>query len=119
LVLPLWATGGEGNGGLPLAWLSGLRALLEVERKEVLVPEIQMRPVNSSFVVAVGYDEDRQELHVKVKRGRNRYFVYMGVPPEVFGRLTEPQKSVGAFFVNEIKPEYAYRLGEEEHGEKV
>ena len=62
-----------------------------------------MRPVQSSTVARIGYEEGAEEAYVEFLSGG--LYVYIGVPPMVFEDL-EHSPSKGKF-VNEIlKPRY-------------
>ena len=47
---------------------------------------IELRPVVSSHVSGIGYDADKQELHVSY---RGRRVAYKGVPPDVAEAVQE------------------------------
>ena len=64
------------------------------------------RPVRSSSVAAVGYDEALAELHVEYASGE--VYVYAMVPRSVYRRLLQAD-SVGAFVNQEVKPVYPGR----------
>jgi len=65
----------------------------------------EMVYVESSNIEAVGYDEASQELHVQFLSGG--YYVYNGVPRDVFDQLmAAPSK--GSFLNREIKSVYTF-----------
>ena len=69
---------------------------------------IEMRFVDSTSVVKIGYDPGAGELHVVYRSSPTRY-VYHHVPGEVHARLmASPSK--GAFINAEIKPVYAFHV---------
>ena len=65
-----------------------------------------MRPVASSWVAAIGYDQGGEEAYVELIEG-NRY-AYMGVPVAVW--LDFAAADSKGTFVNEVlKPGYRFR----------
>lgn len=61
--------------------------------------------VDSSNVEAIGYDDSTQELHVQFLSGG--YYIYRGVPREVFdGLMYAPSK--GSFLNREVKGVYQF-----------
>lgn len=64
---------------------------------------IAMKPVTSSNIEAVGYDKDKQELHVSFK-GSGTY-VYAGVPQAKHTALMGAE-SVGKAFQDLIRPNH-------------
>lgn len=60
----------------------------------------QMVPVTSSNLRAVGYDADRQEVHVEFLSGAT--WVYEDISPELFENLRK-SPSPGSFFHRNIK----------------
>jgi|HubBroStandDraft_1064217.scaffolds.fasta_scaffold987574_2 hypothetical protein len=67
----------------------------------------QMHPVDSSWVAAIGYDEDRAEAYVEVIEGGTRY-AYTGVPLAVW-RDFAAAASKGTFVNEVLKPGYRFR----------
>lgn len=65
--------------------------------------KIEMLPVNSSNIVAVGWDND--DLYVKYNSG---VYVYSGVDKYLFEQLLQAE-SKGRFLSEEIKPVYKYK----------
>ena len=65
-----------------------------------------MTRVRSTSVVAVGYDEDRHELWVRLVGGET--YAYAMVPPSVHRELLAAE-SVGRFVNARIKPTYPAR----------
>ena len=68
------------------------------------VPDMQR--VRSSSIDAVGYDAERQELHVRFGSGRT--YVYYGVAPEAHAGLLQAE-SKGRYLNDEIKRRYIAR----------
>jgi len=63
---------------------------------------MEWHDVVSSFIEAIGYNEDTLQLHVKMANGT---YIYNSVPRGVFERfLTAPSK--GKFLHNRIKGYY-------------
>lgn len=60
--------------------------------------------VNSSLIFSIGYAGGILEIEFQ----RDGIYEYLDVPPEVFHELTLA-KSVGEYFVRNIKPVYKYR----------
>lgn len=67
--------------------------------------EIQMTPVMSSNVVAIGYDAESKTLQVEFNSGTT--YQYFDVQVEVFGAF-ERAESQGRFFNQFIKNRYAF-----------
>lgn len=64
---------------------------------------MQMEPVTSSMIAAVGYDDEKQQLTVQFNNGRT--YNYGGVPQSEYNNLvTAP--SVGSYFAQNIKNIY-------------
>ena len=70
-----------------------------------MVPK--MRPVDSTSVAAIGYDERTRRVYVRF-RSSSRLYAYSGVPARVFEDL-ERAESTGRFVNEVIKPGYAVR----------
>ena len=70
---------------------------------------VEMKFVDSSNIEAIGYDDDKNELHSRfIKTG---LYIYSGVPKEVFDELSGAS-STGSYFNRHIKPIYQqYRKG--------
>lgn len=66
----------------------------------------RMEPVESSSVVAVGYDEATNELWVEFEGGGT--YVYSLVPRSVHRELLA-SSSIGRFMNRTVKPRYAAR----------
>lgn len=66
---------------------------------------VEMNPVASSNVAAVGYDEEDHSLHVLFLNDRS--YVYSDVPFEVFQELLHAP-SVGSYLNRAIKGVYPY-----------
>lgn len=58
------------------------------------------QPVESSSIKSVGYDEDKQELHVRFKTGKT--YAYAGVTPRQHQALLNAP-SVGGHFSAHIR----------------
>ena len=67
---------------------------------------VNLSPVKSSNIDAVGYDKDKKELHVSFK-GSGRY-VFEGVPAEKHDSLIGAP-SVGKYFSDNIRAVHAGR----------
>lgn len=59
--------------------------------------------VDSSVIVAVGYDDGSKILEVVFRTGRT--YRYFRVPPSAFQALLKA-KSIGGYFNKEIRPRY-------------
>lgn len=66
----------------------------------------EMVPVDSSNLVAIGYDGDNQELYVEYLGGRT--YVYSQVPDVTHRELMDAD-SKGSYMNREIKPNYDCR----------
>lgn len=64
---------------------------------------MEMQPVHSSNIDAIGYNADAQELHVKFKGGSTYHF--FGVTPEQHADLMGAQ-SKGSHFARQIRPHH-------------
>lgn len=64
---------------------------------------MDLTPVTSSSIDAVGYDEDSRTLHVRFQSGHT--YSYSNVDPEEHRALVAA-KSVGAHFTKHIRPHY-------------
>jgi hypothetical protein len=64
----------------------------------------EMTPVNSSLIKAIGYNDEKEELHVEFKNGTE--YVYQEVPRGAFDQFLEA-KSQGSFFLKKIKPVFS------------
>lgn len=69
---------------------------------------MELHPVQSSHVEAVGYDAASRELHVQYKGGQR--YIYLDVPESV-GTQAHTAKSPGRFLMDSIKGRYKHRLG--------
>lgn len=63
----------------------------------------EMIPVVSSLIAEIGFDEEKEELHVKFHNGGE--YLYQGVPLPTFEALRDAE-SVGSFFLRNIKKQY-------------
>jgi KTSC domain len=66
----------------------------------------EMRPVESSWVAAIGYEENAREVHVALLDGAA--YAFESVPPEVW-RLFLTAESKGTFVNEVLKPGYEVR----------
>jgi hypothetical protein len=64
---------------------------------------MQLTPVSSSSIDAIGYDPEARTLHVRFASGHT--YSYAGVEPEDHHALTAA-KSIGAHFAKHIRPTY-------------
>ena len=67
---------------------------------------LNMVPVQSSNVVAIGYDAEPRELHVEFK-GHHTY-VYLDVSPEEYGQFLAAE-SKGKHLNQNIKPKHDFK----------
>jgi len=65
---------------------------------------MERKPVTSSNIASVGYDETTQTLEVEFTNGGA--YQYFGVPKETFTSFYDAQ-SLGHYFHNFIKGQYA------------
>lgn len=65
-------------------------------------PPIQLHPVESNQVGAIGYDEATQTLAVQFKRGTRAIYHYPNVARETFDAFKSAE-SIGTFFGQHIK----------------
>jgi hypothetical protein len=65
---------------------------------------MELHPVTSSNIKAVGYDPDTQRLVVQFNSGKK--YAYADVPPEVHKEFLDA-KSMGIFFTREVRGKYA------------
>jgi hypothetical protein len=66
---------------------------------------MNLQPVNSSNINAIGYDSDTQTLTVEFKSGGT--YEYYDVPESEFESL-RTASSVGQYFQNNIRGRYRY-----------
>lgn len=64
---------------------------------------MEMKPVESSLIAAIGHDPAKRQLHVHFKSGSK--YVYQDVTPLMFQKLLEA-KSIGSHFGKHIKPHF-------------
>ena len=67
---------------------------------------VELTPVQSSNVAAVGYDHEAQELHVEFKGGG--MYIYEGVPPDVAAQV-QGAPSVGKAINEHCKDCFDFR----------
>jgi hypothetical protein len=66
---------------------------------------VNMNPVTSSNIGAIGYDGEAQVLHVQFTSGRK--YAYFNVPLEVYDAFLSAD-SKGKFFAANIRGKYQY-----------
>ena len=64
---------------------------------------MERHQVDSSVILAVGYDDGASILEVVFRTGRT--YRYFRVPPAAYDALVRA-KSIGAYFNREIRPRY-------------
>lgn len=64
---------------------------------------MERHQVDSSVIVAIGYDDGSKILEVVFRTGRT--YRYFRVPPSAFQALLKA-KSIGGYFNKEIRPRY-------------
>lgn len=64
---------------------------------------MEMKPVTSSNISAIGFEAASALLHVQFTNGRT--YEYQGVAAELFERF-EAAESKGRFFAQEIRPKF-------------
>ena len=65
-------------------------------------PQIELVPVESSQVKAIGYDRDTRTLAVTFTRGQGAIYHYPDVAPDTFEAFVNAE-SIGTFFGKHIK----------------
>ena len=68
--------------------------------------ELELKPVTSSNIDKVGYDEEKQGLQIEFKGGT--IYAYDSVPDFEYRDLLDA-KSIGGYFHKNIKPNYKMR----------
>jgi hypothetical protein len=68
-----------------------------------MVVHMNMIPVQSSSISAIGYDEQSETLSIRFNNGRT--YEFNGVPPEEFEALKNAP-SIGSYFNDNIKGQY-------------
>jgi hypothetical protein len=76
------------------------------ERLASAVEMPEMKPVESSWVAAIGYEQSTREVHVTLLDGAA--YAYASVPPELW-RLFLAAQSKGTFVNEVLKPRYDVR----------
>lgn len=66
-------------------------------------PPIDLLPVESSQVRAVGYDKESRTLAVAFNHGKGAIYHYPDVSPETYEAFVNAE-SIGSFFGKHIKP---------------
>lgn len=72
------------------------------------MPQPTMFAVESSSILAMGYDPEQRELHIQFKTGK--IYIYEGVPQEVYDHMLAAD-SIGSYFHKFIRSAYGARLG--------
>jgi hypothetical protein len=72
---------------------------------------MELQPVTSSTIQAIGYDAERSALRVQFVSGGT--YEYAGVPADLFERFAASE-SKGRFFHQEIKPKFVHTKIEEQ-----
>lgn len=65
---------------------------------------VEMRPVDSSAIASIGFEQDSGELHVLFHSGRT--YAYEDVPESTFQEFLAAD-SKGSYLNREIKPNFA------------
>lgn len=65
----------------------------------------EMIPVKSSLIKAIGYCDEKEELHVELKNGTE--YLYQGVPQGTYEALANAD-SVGVFFAANVKNVFGF-----------
>lgn len=66
---------------------------------------MDMQPVSSSLISAIGYDAEEKKLGVEFARGGT--YEYDDVPPEAYEEFIGAD-SIGKYFLANIKNNYSY-----------
>ncbi|MCR8633449.1 KTSC domain-containing protein [Paenibacillus radicis (ex Xue et al. 2023)] len=69
---------------------------------------MELTPVISSNIAAVGYDNIQNILHIQFK-GKETIYIYQGVPVGEFEAMMESE-SVGSYYARNIKNKYSSKL---------
>ena len=64
---------------------------------------IEMKPVKSSNISAVGYNAVKKELHIAFTSGKT--YAYHGVTPDQHGEFLHAD-SIGSYFAKHIRPKF-------------
>ena len=64
---------------------------------------MKMIPVASSLLKTVGYDEEKEELHVQFHKGGT--YVYRGVTRRIYDAMMD-DNSAGGYFIQNIKSRF-------------
>lgn len=64
---------------------------------------VELHPVKSSHIAAIGYDPSEQALHVRFHSGAQ--FVYHNVPPHAHADLLSAQ-SIGSHFHSNVRGKF-------------
>lgn len=68
---------------------------------------ITMKPVKSSQIKSVGYDDVTQTLYIEFDNGA--VYAYFDVPQKKYHDMLIPTMSVGKYFYAEIKGQHGYK----------
>jgi hypothetical protein len=66
---------------------------------------VELQPVESSNIAAVGYDEDAEVLYIEFKSGTT--YTYEDVPYYIYEELLGAE-SIGSYFHKNIRTTYEY-----------
>lgn len=64
---------------------------------------MEMTPVKSSLITAIGYNEEKKELIVEFKKGDT--YSYKPVPHAIYTAMLDAL-SMGSFFLRNVKGQY-------------
>jgi KTSC domain-containing protein len=67
---------------------------------------VERQPVKSSNIKSIGYDPEKQELHVEF--GSGQVYAYANVPPEKHQALLAAE-SIGQHFARHIRTSHGFR----------
>ena len=68
---------------------------------------VELKPVVSSSIQSVGYDEQAREMHVQFKSGKT--YVYKGVEPHTYRNMLRAP-SIGKFHAQHVKDTYPFTI---------
>ncbi len=68
--------------------------------------EVEMKPVKSSNIAAIGYDAPSKTMHVQFSSGAS--YAYDGVEPDIHAAFAGAD-SVGSHFAKHIRPKFTGR----------
>jgi hypothetical protein len=70
---------------------------------------MDLTPVESSLIAAIGYDEAQKELTIEFKKGGT--YTYKSIPHAVYTAMQEAV-SAGSFFLRNVKGQYLFTIKE-------